>query len=71
MVDAKGADSNLLFTTLANWNEILQGTSIVNLDEYKVSIANTKKPPKVKKEQAKSTPVKALRKIGGVHGKGK
>jgi hypothetical protein len=71
MVDAKGADANLLFTTLANWNEILQGTSIVNLDDYKASIAKARKPPKAKKEQAKPTPVKALKKIGGGHGKSK
>jgi hypothetical protein len=69
MVDAKGADSNLLFTTLSQWNEILQGTSIVNLDDYKASIAKARKPPKAKKEQAKPTPVKALKKIGGGHGR--
>jgi hypothetical protein len=69
MVDAKGADSNLLFATLANWNEILQDTSVVNWCEYREQLATTKKPPKVKKEPANLDSIQAPKRIGGAHGR--
>jgi hypothetical protein len=69
MVDANGGDTNLLFVTLSQWNTILQDTSIVNLDDYKATIAKAKKPPKAEKAHAKSTPMKAPKRIGGAHGR--
>jgi hypothetical protein len=69
MVDAEGAESNHLFITLANWNEILQDTSVVNWCEYREQLATTKKPPKVKKEPANPQAALATKRIGGAHGR--
>jgi hypothetical protein len=71
MVDAEGADSNHLFTTLSQWNEILQDTSVVNWCEYREQLRATKKPPKVKKEPANPDSIQAPKRIGGGHGNSK
>jgi hypothetical protein len=69
MVDAKGSDSNLLFITLSQWNEILQDTSIANSSDYPRKLDISEKPPKTNKAQAKTYSVDSLRRIGGLRGR--
>lgn len=59
MVDIRGETSNLLFTTLEQWNEILQDTSIVKWGNENENFANSDIPPKVVKKQAKPKSNKA------------
>lgn len=53
MVDIRGETSNLLFTTLEQWNEILQDTSVVKWGNENDNIANPDIPPRVVKKRAK------------------
>ncbi len=59
MVDIRGETSNLLFTTLEQWNEILQDTSVVKWGNGNYNIANLDIPPRVVKKRAKPKSNKA------------
>ncbi len=59
MVDIRGETSNLLFTTLEQWNEILQDTSVVKWENDNTPIAKAKNPPNVVKKRAKPKSNKA------------
>lgn len=64
MVDAEGVDSNHLFITLSQWNEILQDKSIPNSSDYPRKLDTSEKPPKTKKAQAKTYSVDSVKRIG-------
>ncbi len=59
MVDIRGETSNLLFTTLEHWNEILQDTSVVKCGNGNDNIASPDIPPRVVKKRAKPKSNKA------------
>lgn len=59
MVDIRGETSNLLFTTLEQWNEILQDTSVVKWGNENYNFANVDIPPKIAKKLAKPKSNKA------------
>ncbi len=59
MVDIRGETSNLLFTTLEQWNEILQNMSVIKWGSENDNIANPDIPPNVVKKRVKPKSNKA------------